>query len=145
MTLSLVTLVLDLYDGGANPVVSGSAALVPSVELDGPTGAGSAPGLIPQAPVRAVFRAGSFPQVQLIPTDYAGILPRGWAWTVSFTGVPGSPPGFSFYLPYSASPVYLSSLAQLGQVPPLQAGGNIDGGTALTGQFSVAVLDGGDA
>jgi hypothetical protein len=95
VTLSYLTLVLDLYDGQGNTISSGVADFTPSVQLTDTADNQ----LIVQAPVPGVFRAGSFPQVKLLATDSSNVTPSGWAWTVSFAGVPGSPAGFSFFLP----------------------------------------------
>lgn len=91
-----MTLVLDAYDGQGNLVTKGTAEFTPSALL---TDAGVE--WIPQAPIPAVFHAAGPPSVKLLPTDASGPLPAGWTWSVAFSGVPGSPAGFSFALPAS--------------------------------------------
>ena len=83
MTLNYVTLVLDLYDGQGNPVISGAASLVPSAQLADTADSQ----LITQAPVPGVFRSSGAPMVKLLATDNGALAPPGWAWTISFSGV----------------------------------------------------------
>src|SRR5882757_4105802 len=104
MSLQYVTLVLDLYDAQGNVITTGSAAFTPSVTL-------TDPGVewIPPAPIPAVFHAGGLPQARLLATDSSSAVPGGWTWAVAFTGVPGSPAPFSFFLPFSGGATqYLS-------------------------------------
>lgn len=95
MTVRLVALVLDRYDGSGNAYVAGSASLSPSMEMPDPADRM----LVGQAPVPAVFRAGSLPAPELVPTDAIGPQPNGWTWNVTYSGVPGSPAAASYYLP----------------------------------------------
>jgi hypothetical protein len=106
--LNYVTLTLDLYDGQGNPVTSGIASFAPSVQLTDTTDHE----LIAQAPVPCVFHSGGLPTVKLLATDNGAPLPLGWGWTVTFSGVPGNPAGFTFFLPYaSGASQYLSAQA----------------------------------
>ena len=100
MTLSYVTLTLDLYDGQGNYPVSGTATFTSPAVL---TDAGVE--ITGQIPVITSFQAGSLPSVSLLATDNSGPLPSGWTWGVSFSGITGAPAAFSFSLPSSAVPV----------------------------------------
>jgi trimeric autotransporter adhesin len=134
MTLNYVTLVLDLYDGGGNVVTTGTAAFTPSVQLTDP-----GVEFIPQAPVPAVFHAAGTPSVRLLATDNTAPLPNGWTWLVTFTGVPGSPAAFSFFLPFTGgSTQYLSSLAQVAAVTPSAQYMPLPTGTPTSGQVPTA-------
>ena len=131
MTLNYVTLVLDAYDAQGNLVTKGSASFVPSAQL-------TDPGVewIPPAPVPAVFHAAGPPSVKLLATDNTAPQPEGWGWTVTFSGVPGDPAGFSFFLPYTGgSTQYLSALAPVGSVVPA-GGGTVTGSVVVTGDLS---------
>ena len=97
MATNYVTLILDAVDGSGTPVGPGAAFLVPSAQLTDTTDNL----LVVQAPVQAQFLPGLSPQVKLLATDDSTLSPPGWAWTVSFPGVPGSPASFSFFLPAS--------------------------------------------
>ena len=108
MALNYVTLTLDLYDGQGNYPITGTASFTPSVQLTDTTDHE----LIIQAPVVVAFRPSAVPAVSLLATDNGAVLPSGWAWTVSFTGVSGNPAGFSFFLPFSGGAAQnLSSLS----------------------------------
>lgn len=134
MTLQYVTLVLDAYDAQGNIVTKGSAAFVQSVQL-------TDPGVewIPPAPIPAVFRAGAVPSVKLLSTDSTDALPNGWTWAVTFSGVPGDPAGFSFFLPHSGGATqYLSALADVPAVTPMAQYLPLSGGT-MTGNTGVPV------
>jgi hypothetical protein len=86
-----VELVLDAYDGGGNQVVRGQAAFTPSMTLvDAPDQM-----WIPPAPQTAVFGSYGPPKVKLLAPDSPGPQPAGWTWGIAFTGVPGSPAGYS--------------------------------------------------
>lgn len=136
MTLNYVTLTLDLYDGQGNPVTDGIAYFTPTVQLTDTTNHADTI----QAPVPAVFHSGGLPAVKLLATDNPAPLPTGWGWQVSFSGVPGVPAGFTFFLPYSNGPAqYLSSqspvstaVTQFPANPMTTAGDLIYGGTSGT-------------
>jgi hypothetical protein len=131
VTLNYVTLTLDLYDGQGNPVTTGTALFIPNTQL---TDAGVE--LVPQAPIPAVFRSpNGLPQVKLLGTDNSGPLPAGWAWTVTFTGVPGNPASFSFFLPFaSGASQFLSAQAPVSTAPPVIAYLPMPTGTPSSGQ-----------
>ncbi|MGH3205923.1 MAG: hypothetical protein ACRDP5_28310 [Streptosporangiaceae bacterium] len=96
MPLNYVNVILDLMTGAGNPVLGGSAILVPSAQLTD-----TADNLlVTQAPISAVF-VGSLPVVKLLATDNGALAPSGWAWTISFSTVPGNPAPWSFFLPAS--------------------------------------------
>ena len=118
MSLNYVTLTLDLYDGQGNPVIAGEALFTPSVQLTDTTDHM----WIPPAPVPCVFHAGGLPTVKLLATDNSAPAPSGWGWTVSFSGVPGNPAGFTFFLPYAdGSSQYLSSQAPVSSAAAMQS------------------------
>jgi hypothetical protein len=112
MAASYVTLILDLYDAAGNQIVHGTAQVTPSAELPDP----AEMMLIGQAPLTGAFRAGSLPQLRLVSTDSVGPQPNAWTYTITFSGVPGSPASFSFT---DGATQYLSALAQ---VPAAQPG-----------------------
>lgn len=131
MALNYVTLTLDLYDGQGNAITSGTALLTPTAQLTDTTNHE----VTVQAPVPCVFHAAGTPTVKLLATDNAPPAPPGWMWTVSFTGVAGDPPSFSFLLPFTGgSSQNLSSLA------PLAAPSTLLGSTAA----GVSVYPSGD-
>lgn len=141
MSANYVPLALDAYDGAGNQIVRGRATLTPSVLLvDVPDRM-----WIPPAPVTAVFGAYGAPTAHLRATDDTGPQPQGWQWAITFTGVPGDPAGFSFYLPYGGGATqYLSGLAPVPGSQPITIT-NLDGGSALSGEFPVGLVDGGGA
>lgn len=100
-----VRVVLDLYDGTGAEIGAGQAAWTLTSELidtiDGMQ--------IVQAPVAAVFRAGSLPAVSLVANDSPNVIPSGSQWQVAYTGVPGSPPGVSY--PILAAPFSFTATA----------------------------------
>jgi hypothetical protein len=81
---TLVTVILDRYDGAQRMYTRGTATWTPSLEF--PDAADEM--LIGMAPVTATFRAGSLPEVIVIANDTAGpqgdTLP-GWTWNVSYS------------------------------------------------------------
>jgi hypothetical protein len=94
---------------------------------------------IPPAPIPAVFRAGSVPQVKLLSTDSTDALPNGWTRGVTFSGVPGDPDGFSFYLPYTGGATqYLSDLAEVPAVTPMAQYMPLPSGTPQSAQVPAA-------
>lgn len=131
MALNYVTLVCDLYDGQGSPAVKGTAAFVPTVQLTDTTDHA----ITTLAPVPGVFRAGSFPQVKLLATDNTAPLPNGWGWTVTFDGVPGSPAGFTFFLPFTGGATqYLSSMVPVSSAVSMQGYLPLPSGTPAAGQ-----------
>jgi hypothetical protein len=135
MALNYVTLILDLYDGQGNMVISGTAALVPSAQLTDTTDNQ----VITQAPVPGVFHSSGFPNVKLLATDNGALAPAGWGWTVSYSGVPGSPAGFSFFLPFTGGATqYLSSLTPVSSVVTMAAYMPLPSGTPISGQAPIA-------
>lgn len=134
-------LVCDGYDGGSSALTRGVAAFAPNQQLIDPVDHE----WIPPAPLNAVFRAGSLPQLSLLATDNGNIAPVGWMWKVTFANVPGSPADFSFYLPYSGGATrYLSQLAPVSAAAPIPIN-SLDGGSAVTGLLPVSSVDGGSA
>jgi hypothetical protein len=110
VALNYVTLTVDVYDGSGNYPTTGTATFTPSSVLTDSTDHE----YIGQIPVVVSFRAPGLPTVRLLATDNASVLPSGWAWQVSFTGFPGPPATFSFFLPYSGgASQYLSAQAPL--------------------------------
>ena len=141
MALNYVSLTCDLFDGQGNALSGGTATFAPNVQLTDATDHE----IIPQAPVTAAFKPTSSPVVKLLATDNSAPAPNGWKWTVTFTGVSGSPASFSFFLPFSGGASQnLSALAPVsGAVPATIT--NIDGGSAVTGQVPAGSFDGGSA
>lgn len=129
MTLNKTILVLDLYDGAGNAISKGTAQLVPSAQLTDTADSM----LIVQAPVPASFQVTGFPEIELICTDNGAPLPAGWAWTATFTGVPGSPPPITFFLLFAgndgAGKQQLSSLTPLSVAPELAGSMPLPSGT----------------
>ena len=135
MTLNYVELVLDLYDGQGNLLNAGTASLAPSVQLTDTTDNE----VVVQAPVVAVFRFTGVPQVKLLATDNADLSPSGWAWTITFDDVPGSPAAFSFFLPYTGGATqYLSALAPVYSATTMAGYLPLPSGTATSGQVPAA-------
>lgn len=95
VSLSYVTLTLDLADAQGNYLTQGTAALVPSAVLTD-----SADHLIAGTqPVTVPFRAGAgAPQVRLLATDDPDLQPSGWTWALTPPSASGIAP-FSFFLP----------------------------------------------
>ena len=130
-----MTLTLDLYDGQGNPVIAGNALFTPTAQLTDTTNHE----LITQAAVPCVFHSGGLPAVKLLATDNGPPAPPGWAWTVTFAGVPGSPASFSFFLPFSngatqklssltpvAAPTVMPGASWIGVSPSGDATGALD-------------------
>lgn len=134
MTTQYVMLVLDVRDATGRPIQQGSAVIAPSGIL--PDLADNF--LLLPAPVVASFGNG-LQQVRLVSTDSVGPQPDGWTYTISFPGVPGNPPSFSFYLNYSTGATqYLSSLAQVPAVVPGQSYLPLPSGPATAGYVPIA-------
>jgi hypothetical protein len=138
LALNYVTLILDLYDGAGNPIMLGNAILAPNAQLADLTDNL----LITPAPITVTFGTtapGVSPQARLLATDNANLAPSGWAWTLSFIGVPGSPASITFYLPFAnGATQYLSSLVPLNPVPALLSYLPLPTGTPQAGQVPVA-------
>src|SRR6185437_6404183 len=94
VTLNYVTVILNGVDGSGAPASRGWATIAPSAVL---TDATNNLEVIP--PVTAQFTAAASPAVRLAATDNATLQPPGWAWTITFQTVPGSPASYSFALP----------------------------------------------
>jgi hypothetical protein len=124
--MTLVPLVLDLFDGGLNPVAAGTASLAPSVQLTDP-GTGIAVGSGPSVTFRP---SNPVPLTWIIPTDASGWAPSGWGWDISFSGVPGSPAAWSFKITSSG---YLYSFTATGASPAVftASGSGLSNGTAV--------------
>jgi hypothetical protein len=145
VTAEYVTLVLDRYDGSGNPIVKGTASWAPSAELPDPADMM----LVGQAPVTASFRAGSLPTVKLISNDSIGPQQGngtpGWAWNVTYDGVPGSPAAAGYYiLSTNGTTQYLSALASAPVAQPGQQYFPVNGtgaaGYAGTGSLAPNVV-----
>jgi hypothetical protein len=124
--MTLVPLVLDLYDGALNPVVAGTASLTPSVQLTDP-----GTGIAVESGPAVVFRPSSpTPLTWIIPTDASGWAPSGWGWDIAFSGVPGTPAAFSFKITSSG---YLYPFTATSATPAVftAAGSSLTNGTAV--------------
>lgn len=119
MALNYVTLILDGFDGSGTQLTRGTATFTPSVQLTDPTDQE----WIPPAPVSAEWRKGlAAPQVTLLATDNANVLPAGWGWKASFLNVPGSPAPFTFFLPFTGGATQrLSALVPVSSVTAMGA------------------------
>lgn len=142
MTTTLVTVILDRYDGAQHPYVKGTATWTPSQEFpDVPDQM-----LIGMAPVTATFRAGSLPSVIVVANDTAGpqgeSLP-GWTWNVTYSGVPGNPADASYYvLSTNGLTQHLSSLAATPAAQPGQMYMPLPSGAMTPGAVPVVQADG---
>jgi peptidoglycan/xylan/chitin deacetylase (PgdA/CDA1 family) len=95
MALTLVPLVLDLYDGAGNLISSGTVTLTPSASLTDTTDGAD----VVQAPVTAAFTSAGSPLVSILPTDSANLAPSGWGWEAVFSGIPGTiPASYTFFI-----------------------------------------------
>jgi hypothetical protein len=162
---TLVPLILDLYDGAINPVISGTASLTPSVQLTDP-----GTGIVVTSGPSVTFRPSNpVPLTWILPTDVSGWAPSGWGWNIAFSSsFPGSPAGYSFkitssgalfsFTATSASPaVFTASGSSLtnGTVVALAPGSSLPGGfrsnttyyvvDASGDTFSLAATEGGSA
>ena len=110
VTVNYVTLTCDYFDGAGNLLNGGTATFTPTSELTDATDHER----IPLAPVTVTFKPMGSPTARLLATDNANVLPSGWAWLVTFSGVSGSPASFQFFLPFSGgASQFLSALAAL--------------------------------
>lgn len=137
MTASYVTVTLDLTDGSGYPLTRGMASWTPSMQFPDPADQM----LVSQAPVTAVFRAGSPATVRLIANDTAGPQQSGgtpgWSWQVTFAGVPGNPPPASYYV--LAVNGATQRLSELATAPVAQPGSMAV--TSVNGQSGAVTLD----
>lgn len=127
---ALVTLILDLVDGSGAAIARGACSLTPSVQLTAPADTLT----VTRAPVQAGFNGARYPQVRLYPTDAPDLTPAGWGWDASFSGIPGNPAAFSFFL--AAGPAAFTAASGTPAVFTLDApwplpGGGIPPGTGL--------------
>lgn len=131
MTLNYVSLTVDLYDGLGNPASSGQAIFTPSAQLTDTTNHE----IVTLAPIPVTFKPGQGPPaVKLLATDNATLLPNGWAWNVSFVGVPGNPASFNFFLPFaSGANQNLSSQAPVSTVATQSAQWSLLATTGIAG------------
>ena len=110
MALNYVSLTVDLFDGTGSFLNGGYAAFTPTVQLTDATDHE----IITGAGIIAAPKPTGSPVIKLLATDNSAVLPSGWAWIVTFTGVPGSPASWQFFLPFSGgASQYLSALAVL--------------------------------
>jgi hypothetical protein len=134
MALNYVTLICDLGAGQGYYLQSGTAALAPSAVLTD-----SADHLIvSQVPVPVTFSDLGPPQVRLLATDNAALLPSGWAWTITPPAGSGIA-AYSFFLPFSGGATqYLSALSPVSSVTTMQAYMPLPAGTPSAGQVPAA-------
>lgn len=95
VSIPLVTLILDLFDGSETPISQGLATLTPSEQLTDVTDQQ----IITQSPVNITFSSTSQAVAVIMATDAPGPQPSGWQWQISFSGVGGSPASLSVYVP----------------------------------------------
>lgn len=108
MALNYVNLTADLFDGQGNVLAAGTATFTPTAQLTDTADHE----IVTLAPVTAAFKPTASPVVKLLATDNGAPLPGGWGWTVTFSGVPGNPASFTFFLPFAAgASQFLSSQA----------------------------------
>lgn len=124
-----MTLICDLGDGQGNYLSSGIGSFAPTANLTDATDhliASTAP------PVPVVFYPPGPPQVKLLATDNAALLPAGWAWTFTPPATSGLA-AFNFFLPFTGGATqYLSALAPVSTPPVMSA--------LLQGSLAVQVL-----
>ena len=113
MSLNYVNLVLDLYDGQGNPVVTGSVVCTPSTTV-----VDSADHVVvTQKPVPVSLFGSPLPTVQLAATDNPGLLPSQWGWLIQ-PQFPGAPEGQVYAIPFSGgAQQFLSDLMAAAIVP----------------------------
>ena len=120
MALNKVTLLVDVGAGQGYYRGSGAGYFIPTAVLTDSTDHL----IVDLEPIPVNFSAvGPPPQVQLLATDNANLLPSGWAWT--FTPAAGSGvAAFSFFLPYaSGATQYLSQQIPVSTVATMQTWG----------------------
>lgn len=100
MAYTLISVILDLYDGAGALLTQGTVRLTPSAQLTDPVNNL----LVPEAAVWSALNGIQAPSVSILATDNATVTPAGWAWTIAFPGVPGSPATFSFFAPAGPAP-----------------------------------------
>lgn len=133
MSPSLVTLVLDVYNGSAEQVANGFALLTPTTQIDA-----SDEMLVVPDPIVAAFHVSGPPQVDLIPTDNTDFLPAGWAWSITFSGNTGRLP-FTFFLDSElGTPQNLSAQAPVFDVTTMAAYLPLPSGTPAEGDVPTA-------
>jgi len=138
VSLTYVTLTADLFDGSGNLITAGTATFTPSAQL---TYAGHE--IVIEAPVTVAFNGTRSPSVSLLATDNASLLPSGWTWGVTFSGVPGNPAPFSFFLPATGGASQdLSSLSPVSSGTTFQGYLPLPSGTPISGQVPVATGSG---
>jgi len=139
-TPNYVTLLLNLYDGTGALINQGSVKLAPSVSLQ------DAADLldITPAPIWSAMNGIAVNQVRLLATDNANVLPSGWAWTVSFPGLPGNPASENIFLPaapqtFTANSATPCTFTASGAGYPNNTGVQLSGGSLPAG-FSAGTV-----
>ena len=142
MSAQYVTLVIDLFAATGMATGRGQAVITPPPATIIPDPAdqmtiGPEPSIIP-------LWEGPRPSVRLVSTDSIGPQEDGgWTYTISFPGVPGNWPSFSFSLPYSdGTPQYLSALAQVPAITPTTQYLPLPSGTATASYVPIATGNG---
>lgn len=122
MSTAKVTLVANEGDATLAQLVQGKIVIAPSQRFPDPADEL----IVGMAPRLMVFRAGSVPQLDLVPNDLVGPQQEdgtpGWTYSATYFGVPGYADGYSwsFYLlSTNGATQYLSALAS---VPAAQPG-----------------------
>jgi hypothetical protein len=140
LSLNYVTLTLNLYDGAGHVLQNGVIRFAPSSELSDTADEM----FITPAPVTVTIPGGQTLQtVSLLATDNESLSPSGWGWTVTFTGVPGSPASFSFSLPFAdGANQYISDVVTLQSPATMQGYLAEPTGTPATGDVPVVQADG---
>jgi len=139
VTLNYVTLACDLGAGDGYYLKSGTGFLVPSAVVTDTADHI----IVSKTPIPVMFCGPQPPQVRLLATDNANLLPAGWAWT--FTPPPGTGIApFSFFLSFAnGATQYLSAqipvqpAAAMGAYLPLNHAGITDWLNVVT-QFGAA-------
>lgn len=110
MALDYVSLTVDMFRGDGGFSNGGTADFAPTEQLTDTVNHQ----IITEAAIPAALKSTGSPVVKLLATDNPTVLPSGWAWTVTFSGVSGSPSSWQFFLPYSGGAAQnLSDLAVL--------------------------------
>jgi hypothetical protein len=142
MTTQKITLTVDSATPDGRLFRHGAVRILPSFTRVGDPGDQV---LIEQAPARVQFGGRVAPTVMLFPTDLIGPQPQGWNYTVYYDGCPGNPQPWDFYLNSGDGPAQrLSALAPVEGTQPAVIT-DVDGGSAVTGNYPAGNFDGGSA
>ena len=140
--LTTVQLTGTFTDSTGNPV-RGSVTIAPNATLTDATGEV----IIPQFERTYQLYNGTFTSAPMVATSCADISPQGWAYEITVAIDATAPWSFSVFVPYSASPVDLSTLTPTTSSPYLAAylastGGALSGTLTLDGSPPLRIATG---